>query len=355
MKKLSLFYTSRFLFNKGLDAFSGFPGGRPVDAGPMKPEAEKRSPAEVREARKAETAAVYSTQRDRMKALQSKKTVKGEKFEQKEGRVNEPTMVIKANGMPGRIDPMDHVKVLNGGQVYDMNGEKFVKVEVKGSRSYGVDGGGPVKLTDFTAYVPVEALREEREVEGEKLTNAYMDELQKYLDEVAKDRFYINTEDFSTPESGDGTQITVRDTENGNRIVSWAMLDVSTDKGGNFLDTVGVNAGSPVFRAREKEFGRQSAGTLVMGTSGYNPDATYQQDLAVRRGKVPEPDNRVRLGGPDTAHYSLPEALERAKREVRDYLMSNPTSGIPGPKPGDDDFVDDAVIEEAGLMKPDEK
>lgn len=332
MKKISMFYTSRFLFNKGLDAFSGFPGGRPVDAGPMKPEAEKRSPAEVREARKAETAAIYSTQRDRMKALQSKKTIKGEKFEQKEGRVNEPTMAIKVNGMPGRIDPMDKVKVLNGGQVYDMNGEKFVKVDVSGSRSYGVDGGGPVKLTDFTAYVPVEALREEREVEGEKMSTAYENEVQAYLDEVAKDRFYLQTSDFTGPDGEELATIEVHDTENDNRVVSWAMLDTSTDKKGNFIDTVGVNAGSPVFKAREKAYKethggeKLSSATVVMGTSGYNPDAAYDQDQEVRAGKVPEPDKRVRLGGPDTVHYSLEEAVGRAKKEIDYYLKNNPST-----------------------------
>ncbi|MBI4235478.1 hypothetical protein HY604_04225 [Candidatus Peregrinibacteria bacterium] len=330
MKKLSLFYTSRFLFQRrGPEPEKGSDAGRRA-----MPEVEKvRTAAEVREAQKTTVREIYATQRERVRMLQGKKKVEGEKFEQKEARVSNNVMVVKVNGMPGRIDPADQVKVLNGGQVYEMDGVKYVKVDVSGKRG---TSKGRTKSEHFTAYVQLDALREPREVEGNKTVEAYRDEVRSYLDNVAKGRFYIDI-NYSAPE---GPVVTVRDTEQSNRVVCWALLDIQKNLAGDYLDTFG-DTGSPMFQAREREFGRQSAATLVMGTSGYNPDATYEQDIAVRAGKVPTPDKRVRLAGPDTVHYSLGDAVARAKKEIDYYMQENPSSGFPGPLPGDPDFVDE--------------
>lgn len=335
MKKLSLFYTSRFLFQRGsIDAFSGYPGGRPPEFGPVKPEVEKRSSKEIHDAQRATVKDIYMTRRDRVRMLQSKKKVAGEKVSEKTVRVSDNTMVVKLNGMPDRVDPMDNVKVLNGGQVYEMGGQKYVKVEVRGKRS---TSKGKVKDTYFAAYLQLDAVREPREVEGNKMIEAYVDEVQKYLDNVAKHRFYIHIK-YDAPE---GPTVIVHDTEQGNRVVSWALLDIGKDALGNYMDVdVAGNTGTFLFRQRERQYGRQSSATVVMGTSGTNPDATYDQDPEVRAGKAPEPDKRVRLHGPDTVHYSLNGAVGRVKKEIDYYLQKNPSRGFPGPGPGDADFED---------------
>lgn len=347
MKKTSLFYTSRFLFQRrGPEGPS-----EPVRGRRTMPEAERqRTAAEIRESQSKTVREIYATQRERVRALHGKKKLQGETYPREEVRVVQSRRVIKTDGMPDHVDPNDKIKVLDKGQIYEIGGAKYVRVEVSGNR------GPRGAARRFAAYIIVEpsvddkgqkwdplsgdpvntpaVLRDMREKEGLDVTRAYVDEVQKYLDSVAAKRFYLDVNGVSSDE----TVVTVRDAEQGNRVVSWALVDMGKDAAGNYFDVDSAGNPTVLFGERERQYGRESSATVAMGSSGTNPDATYAQDPEVRAGKVPEPDKRVRLAGPDTVHYSLNDAIARAKREIDYYLKNNPSSGFPGLLPGDDGF-----------------
>lgn len=353
MKKISLFYTSRFVFQERRPQEDT---PEPVRGRRAMPEAEKgekqRTAAEIRESQRATVREIYKTQRERVRALQGKKKVADEKYPEREARVIQSTMVIKTDGMPDHADPNDTIKVLDKGQIYEISGAKYVRVEVSGHRgprgaarrfaAYmlyepSVDDKGQKwdPLTGNPVNTPA-VLRDTREKEGLDVTRIYVNEVQKYLDSVASGRFYLDINGVSQDE----TVITVRDTEQGNRVVSWALVDTGKDAAGNYYDVDSAGNPTVLFGERERQYGRESSATVAMGSSGTNPDATYVQDPEVRAGKVPEPDKRVRLAGPDTVHYSFNDAIARAKREIDYYLKNNPSGGFPGPLPGDADFKD---------------
>lgn len=256
---------------------------------------EQRSRAEILAAQRNETRAIYSTARERQRMIRDRKKVNGEKFEEKEARLDwGSTMVVKLNGMPGRIDAGDKVNVLAGGQVYEMGGENYVKVAVRPIRN------GRRKPT-FYGYVKVAEIKPRKEAteynaEGEKLIEDFKGKLEGYLEEKGlQDRFKV---ELGSNGDEDRT-ITVVDSYKQNTVCSWTLVDHKMDGGDKgrgiaprYLDESHLDA---------------PGASLVMGKPGL-------EGL---------PSSRQRLYGKDTMHYSANDGFKRALQELNGYIAKN--------------------------------